>query len=439
MALAYLSHVLPNLTETFIYREIFQIRERGFDVRTYSLRRPEPSYVAEEARPIYVTTWYLLPVGMSALVASHCSFIFRGPVEYARTLWRMVGGTHSRPRDRLRSLTHFGEGVVLARRMQHDGITHIHAHFASQAASVARVVHLLTGIPYSFTGHAHDIWHDRILLPEKIEEARFVATCSQMGKRYLVSQAPAGASEKIRVVYHGLDVQAFPYIANGEGRGKDLILSVGRLTPQKGFPDLIKACAILKSRAVRFRCIIIGRGEDKEQLQGLIESAGLAGLVTLQGAVAQERIREYYRRAWVFALPCVDTADGNRDGIPNVLMEAMAMGLPVVTTTNSGQPELIRDGVDGLLVPAHSPLVLAEAIARLFDDGELRERIRTAARRRMEDAFDCRKTIEPLVDLFRAHVPEPARKAGATCEAQPGGRGDVGAGMRGRGPASAAG
>jgi glycosyltransferase involved in cell wall biosynthesis len=347
----------------------------------------------------------------------------------------MLRGTHHRPKDRLRSLTHFGEGVVLARRMQRDGITHIHAHFASQAASVARVVHLLTGIPYSFTGHAHDIWQDRILLPEKIQEARFVTTCSRMGKRYLVLQAPPGTSEKIHVVYHGLDVQAFPYIANGEEREKNLILSVGRLTAQKGFPDLIKACAILKSRSLHFRCIIIGQGEDKEQLRGQIESEGLAGTVTLQGAVAQERIKEYYRRAWVFALPCVDTADGNRDGIPNVLMESMAMGLPVVTTTNSGQPELIRDGRDGLLVPVHSPVVLANAIERLFDDGELRERIRTEARRRMEDAFDCRKTIEPLVDLFCAHVPELARKAGTTREGQPGGRGVVRTGMRGRNPA----
>ncbi len=138
MALAYLSHVLPNLTETFIYREIFEVRDRGFEVRTYSLRRPEPAYVAEEARPIYTTTWYLLPVGVAALLASHCSFIFRAPFRYARTLWKMLGGTHSRPKDRIRSLTHFGEGVVLARRMQHDGITHVHAHFASQATSVAR-------------------------------------------------------------------------------------------------------------------------------------------------------------------------------------------------------------------------------------------------------------------------------------------------------------
>lgn len=416
MPLAYLSHVLPNLTETFIYREISQIRDRGFDVMTYSLRRPEPSTIAEEARLLHATTWYLLPVGIRALLASHCRFALRAPFNYVRTLWRMVKGTHSRPKDRLRSLTHFGEGAVLARRMQSDGITHIHAHFASQAASVARVVHLLTGIPYSFTGHAHDIWHDRILLPEKLEEARFVATCSQMGRRHLVSQAPAGAVEKIHVVYHGLDVQTFPYIANGEGREKNLILSVGRLTPQKGFPDLIKACAILKGRAVRFRCVIVGQGEDKEHLQALIESVGLGRFVTLQGAVAQEKIRGYYGRAWVFALPCVDTRDGNRDGIPNVLMEAMAMGLPVVTTTNSGQPELIRDGRDGLLVPAHSPVLLADAIAQLFGDSELRERIRIEARRRMEDTFDCRKTIEPLVDLFRLCAPDMAGKAGAAFE-----------------------
>ncbi len=405
MSLAYLSNVLPNLTETFIYGEVFRVRERGFDVRTYSLRRPAAIYFAEEARPIYATTWYLLPVGLSAFVKSHCSFMLHAPLRYLRAFAKMMTGTHNRPKDRFRSLMHFAEGVVLARKMQEDGVEHIHAHFASQATSVARVVHLLTGIPYSFTGHAHDIWHDRILLPEKLHEARFVATCSQMGRRHLLSQAQSDVSAKVHVVYHGLDVDKFPYLPNGEGREKNFILSVGRLTAQKGFPDLIKACAILKGRGIEFTCTIIGQGEDKESLQALIESEGVAGLVVLAGAVGQEKIKEYYRRAWVFALACVDTADGNRDGIPNVLMEAMAIGVPVVTTANSGQPELIRDGRDGLLVPSHSPAILADAIGTLFDDVHLRKRVRTEARKRIEDSFDCRKTIEPLIDLFHMLVP----------------------------------
>ncbi len=404
MSLAYLSNYLPSLTETFIYREIFQLRAGGVDVRTYSLRRPDGPYFAEEAAAISRDTCYLLPVKASVLLKSHLAFLLRSPLSYAAALWKMLTGTHLCRRDRLRSLMHFGEGVALAHRMLADGITHIHAHFASQSASVARVVHLLTGIPYSFTGHAHDIWHDRLLLPEKLREAKFVVTCSQMGKRHLTGQASDDVSEKVHVVYHGLDVRRFPFCGNGEGRERNLILSVGRLTPQKGFPDLIEACALIRSRGVMFKCVIIGQGADREQLQRLIDSEGLSEHVTLQGAVAQEQMKDYYRRAWVFALPCVDTPDGNRDGIPNVLMEAMAMGVPVVTTGNSGQPELIRNGIDGLLVRTHAPADLADAIISLCTDEALRRRVTAEARKRMEEVFDSRKTIEPLLDLFRAHV-----------------------------------
>lgn len=404
MPLAYLSNFLPNLTETFIYREVFQLRNRGVPVLTYSLRRPGPDYCAEEAAPIYSETYYLLPVKTSVLLRSHLRFLFHTPFIYAATLWKMVAGTHLRGRDRVRSFMHFGEGVVLACRMRADGITHIHAHFASQSASVARVVHLLTGISYSFTGHAHDIWHDRLLLPEKLREAEFVVTCSRMGRQYLVAETSEDVSEKVHVVYHGLDVDSFPFCGNGEGRETNLILSVGRLTPQKGFPDLIRACAIIRDRGVKFRCVIIGQGTDREQLQKLIESEGLLSRVMLQGAVHQEEMKEYYRRAWVFALPCVDTPDGNRDGIPNVLMEAMAMGLPVVTTANSGQPELIRNGTHGLLVRTHSPADLADAIVRLCEDEALRGRITVEARKRMEETFDSRKTIEPLLGLFNGYV-----------------------------------
>jgi colanic acid/amylovoran biosynthesis glycosyltransferase len=342
-----------------------------------------------------------------AILKSHIKFLWQGPWKYARTLYKMLKGTHRKGRDRIRTLMHFGEGVVMADRMQADGITHIHAHFASQSASVARVIHLLTGIPYSFTGHAHDVWHDRLLLPEKLREARFAVTCSDMGRRALVAEAREDVSDKVHVVYHGLDVDRFPYCANGAARERNLILSVGRLTAQKGFPDLVRACAIMKGRGFDFRCIIIGQGEDRTVLERLIEAEGLSQEVKLEGAVPQERIKGYYQKAYVFALPCVDTPDGNRDGIPNVLMEAMAMGLPVVTTGNSGQPELIRNGIDGVLVSTHAPESLADAVMKLCTDDLFRESIRSSARKRMEEVFDCRKTIGPLLTLFQRHL-DPA-------------------------------
>ncbi len=315
----------------------------------------------------------------------------------------MLAGTHACAKDRLRSLMHFGEGVPLAQQMLRDGVGHIHAHFASQSASVARVVHLLTRIPYSFTGHAHDIWQDRLLMPEKLAEAAFVVTCSDNARRSLLAESPRDAPAKVHLVYHGLDVDNFPY-CNGDEREKNLILSIGRLTQTKGFPDLIAACGLLAARGFPFRCVIVGEGEERTRLEAMIEESGLSGKVSLAGALRQEEIRAYYRRAWVFALPCVDAADGNRDGIPNVLMEAMASGVPVIATANSGQAELIRHGTDGLLVPVHSPDRLAEALAAVCSNDALRERLSAAGRDKIVNSFDNRKTIEPLICLFREWV-----------------------------------
>lgn len=400
MKIAYLTNYFPSLTETFIYREVKEVRRRGIDVATYSLRRPDPASISKESVPLFSTTSYLLPVGLPVLLKAHLALVLSHPCRYATTLIKMVSGSHGCARDRFRTLMHFGEGVVMAERLKRDGVGHIHAHFASQSASVARVVHLLTGIPYSFTGHAHDIWWDQLLLREKLDEAEFAVTCSDRARQTLLEKSRRIAPGKVHLIYHGLNVEDFPYCANHAERERNLILGIGRLTPTKGFPDLIVACSLLRSRGLRFRCVIVGEGEERAALERLISSRGLADRVVLVGAVPQEGVRAYYRRAWVFALPCVDTRDGNRDGIPNVLMEAMASGVPVVTTTNSGQPELIHHGIHGLLVPPGSPEELAGAIALICEKEELRERMVSEARRRIVEDFDSRKTIEPLIRLF---------------------------------------
>ena len=406
MGLAYLTSYFASLTETFIYREVMELQRRGFTIRVYSLRRPERDKLSREAIDLYDRAGFLLPVKIFRVATAHVGRVLRNPGTYFLTLWKMLSPTHSGIRQRIRSFLHFAEGVILAQWMERDGITHIHAHYASQATSVARVVHLLTGIPYSFTGHAHDIWHDRLLLPEKISEASFVICCSRLGRACLLDEALAGEGEKIHVVYHGLNPDEFAPEATKKGREINLILSIGRLTEQKGFSDLLAACALLRQRGIEFRCLIIGEGELRQSLTATIERLGLGGHVELVGAVPQEVIRDYYRKAWMFVLPCVDTADGNRDGIPNVLLEAMSMGVPVVTTTNAGQIELIEHGRHGLLVPPCSPERLADAMALLCQNWELWAALGRASRARVIADFDSRRTIEPLADLFERHVPD---------------------------------
>ncbi len=401
--LAYLANYFPSLTETFIYREVMELKRRNIAVTLYSLRKPGETEVSEEALMLREETSYLLPVSAGELLASHAWFFGRAPLTYIGTVLKMVTGTHNSFRDRVRSLTHFGEGTVLARRMLREGITHIHSHYASQSTSVARVVHLLTGIPYSFTGHAHDIWHDRLLLPEKLREAAFVATCSTFAKEFIAREEKT-CDEKIHVVYHGLDVRKFTPPAGEKLRIRNRILSVGSLGPTKGFPDLIRACALLRQKLADFECVIVGEGPMREELERLISDMGLSGTVRLVGSVPQEGLIDFYHEAWIFVLPCVIADDGRRDGLPNVLMEAMATGLPVITTRSTAQEELIEEGRHGLLVAPHAPEELASAICTLCRDDELRESLGTGGRRRIVRDFDNRTTIEPLLRLFDKYV-----------------------------------
>lgn len=398
MSLAYLSNFFPSLSETFIYREVLELKRRKMPVRCYSLRRPVLARLSQESVPLYEETFYLLPVPVGRLLAAHLSFLFGHPVKYFSCFVKMLCGTHHKLKDRWRSLMHFGEGVALARRMRQDGITHIHAQFASQSTSVARVVSLLTGIPYSFSAHAHDIWHDRILLPEKLQEARFVACCSQCGKNELIAQGRPEDAGKVHLVYHGIDVRRFTPPADGV-RKDNLLLAVGRFESVKGFPNLVKACLLLKEQGVKFRCRIIGDGDEKELVTAMVQQHDLQDVVELPGAMTQEQLLAHYHEASVFVLPCIP--DGTRhDGIPNVLAEAMATGLPLVTTPVGGILELVTPEKDTLLVKSGQVDELAATLGRILEDKPLRLQMGAAAHARVADCFDNRKTIEPLLDFL---------------------------------------
>ncbi len=403
MKLAYLTNYFPSLTETFIYREVLELKRRGYSINVYSLRKPNRSDISQEAVGLYDTTRYLLPVDVLYLFKCHLKFLLGSPQLYVMTLWKMLTGTHKNTKGRLRSLMHFGEGVVLADVMLRDGVSHIHSHYASQSTSVARVIHLLTNLPYSFTGHAHDIWHDQLLLPEKLIEAKFVVTCSKFGRQWLLKQSNHDVSAKVHVVYHGLDTRKFTPPEN-EDRKNNLILSVGSLGETKGYPDLIRACAILRDKNFEFDCVIVGEGPMRSELEDLVASCQLEDRVSLIGALSQEEIISRYQSAWVFALPCVTVDDGRQDGLPNVLMEAMASGLPIITTKCTAQTELIENDKDGILITPHSPEELANAIKMLCEDAGMRNKIIVEARRRIEYCFDSRQTVEPLLDLFARFV-----------------------------------
>jgi glycosyltransferase involved in cell wall biosynthesis len=276
--------------------------------------------------------------------------------------------------------------------------THIHAHFATWGAATALAVHRRTGIPYSFTAHATDIYRASIEadgLVERLAGARAVVTVSEANRVHLESVlAAAGRSGVIRKIYNGLDLEKLTVSLSDREPG--LVVSVGRLIEKKGFPDLLAAMAQLDSGA---RCVIAGDGPDREQLQRQINLLGLGDRVRLAGAISAADSLALIAGATVFALPCVISADGDRDALPTVVLEAMALGTPAVSTDVNGVPEMLGEGC-GIVVPQHDPDSLAVALRQLLASSARRSNIAQAARQRMTERFDVRRNVADLRSLF---------------------------------------
>jgi glycosyltransferase involved in cell wall biosynthesis len=302
------------------------------------------------------------------------------------------------------------QAALLAREARLKGITHLHAHFATASTTVARLAAKFARIPYTFTAHAKDIFHESVC-PEdfrrKLEDAAGVVTVSDYNLRYLRENYGL-AAERMRRVYNGLDLQRFTYKAPLHRLPK--IVAVGRLVEKKGFADLIGACATLAASDRQFTCEIVGSGELEADLRGRIEQSGAGGMVRLIGPRPQAEVVRFVQEAAAFVAPCVLGEDGNRDGLPTVLLEAMALGTPVISTDVTGIPEVLRDGETGLLVPQRNSAVLAGAISRLTGDSTLRVRLADRARRLIEADFDVQDNAAQLREIFAGSA-ESSRKA----------------------------
>ncbi len=268
-------------------------------------------------------------------------------------------------------------------------VAHLHAHFINEPAGVAELVHLLTGIPYSVTAHAKTSICRPAELVRKMAKAKFIVTCNDYNRRYLTPDGRRCADIKI---YHGLDARLFQADAAVYPSAEaSLVLSVGRLRPKKGFHCLVDACGLLKIGGHEFRCMIAGYGPLRGELETRIAKLGLEDTVSLTDMLTQGEVIALYKQASLFVLPCRITADGDRDGIPNVLAEAMAMELPVVSTNIAGIPELVEHNRTGILVRPEDPVELAAAIARLLDQPQLREELGKAGRERVCQMFAAEK------------------------------------------------
>lgn len=390
-AILYVIGTYPLLTTTFIDREIRELRDQGVEVDIVSIRRTERQLSASQEDAQAEVT-YVLPASTRRVISANLRYLTRRPVAYLGLLWRLLSGDHPTRRLRMRTLLHFILGVHVAALVEPRAPARVHAHFLDRATTVAIVISRLLDIPYSATAHANDIYVKPVLLPEKIRWSDFVATCTGYNANHLGSIADGS---KIRLIYHGLELGAYRPRREAAGR-RSRILAVGQLKEKKGFRHLVDACRILELAGHDFLCEIIGEGPLRSRLESQIRDLGLEDRVRLLGALDHRDVIERMRDASVFALPSIVTADGDRDGIPNVILEAMAVGLPVVSTRVSAIPEVVVEGETGILVDPGDPEALAGALADLLTDGGLARRLGGGGRLLVERSFDVHQNVAEL-------------------------------------------
>src|SRR5262249_17453852 len=310
---------------------------------------------------------------------------------------------------------HVYQAVVLARHVRSRGIGHLHAPFAHENTTVARLAARFAEISYSFTARAKDIFHESVRsddLSRKLLDAAGVVTISDYHLAYLREHYGSAAAH-VQRIYNGLDLDEFKYEA--PDRREPLILAIGRLVEKKGFADLIDACGILARDHCRFECRIVGGGTLKDGLTRQIDRLGLGGRVELVGPRPQREVMALMQRAAVLAAPCIIASDGERGGLPNVIQAALALGPPVVSTDVTGIPEVVRDGETGVIVPQRDPPALAAALKTLLHDSSLRVRLAAGGRRLIEVEFDIRKNAARRRAIFEAaarHTPVRAQGVG---------------------------
>ncbi|HET7706565.1 MAG TPA: glycosyltransferase [Thermoanaerobaculia bacterium] len=396
----------PTVTETFILREMIEMEKQAQPVRVVPMIRENPRVIHEAAKP-WVGRALYTPFLSLPIVLANLRAMLRRPLRYFGLLTRLVLGTLTSPEVLARTLAVFPKSVYLAEQLTREGIRHVHAHYATHPSTMALIIAGLSDITFSFTVHAHDIQVNRALLRWKLRETRFVRSISDFNRRFLEGLYPAEATGKIDVIHVGIEPQ--PYEENGQrvqpSAGTPKILCVAAHKPYKGLPVLIEACRILRDKGVPFVCDIVGDGPMRAELESMIRAANLESAVRIAGARPQEEVTRMMAEASVFALPSIIAADGQMEGIPVALMEALASGRPVVTTSISGIPELVENGVNGLLVPPGDAAAFAAALERVLSDPAMRAEMGRQGQRKVRAEFtldECTRMLVARLDRENA-------------------------------------
>ena len=398
----------PRISETFISNEILLLEKLGFTLHLFSMRQPRESFSHESVKRIKAPVDYLpetLLLPLPRFLYHNILLAKKTPLAYAgalKTAWRRFLRTR-----KIATLKHLLQaGYLVNHLLPGRKIVHFHAHFAHSPASVAMFASQLSGIPFGFTAHAKDIYtSDPRQLSEKIDSARFVVTCTEYNRDHLL-EITKGAATPIHRIYHGTDLSLFTEKKLEQPASPYRILTVARLTAKKGLPTVYGALRMLCDRGIQLQHTLIGDGDQRKKILSLIKKLKLNHFTRWLGTQPHNVVLEHYRQADLFVLGCEVAPNGDRDGIPNVLLESMAMGVPVVATSVSAIPELVEDGKTGLLVPPGSPQQLANAILRLLTEQELRRKVIEAGRARVLQEFDSSVLIRDLAAIYRQEIKE---------------------------------
>lgn len=388
-----------GIGNAWVANELHRVDAEGIPFRIHALYRDDQNFFASEwAQKLERSTNYLYPLSPIAVACA----VALAPIRFGSRFWRALGNAMFGEREsftnRIKGIAHLAVACLWANSLRKDVPSRIHSQWIHSCGTVGMYGAWLLGVPFSFTGHAADLFRERAALGDKIRRADHIVCISNFHRDFYIGEGADPA--KLVTVYCGIDTSHFRPLARERMEPPLRIRSAGRLVEKKGFADLIDACAVLRDRGIPFDCIIGGSGPLEQALRERVAARGLDGMVRLTGeSLKQERIPDFMSGADVFCLPCVWAKDDDVDGLPQMLMEAMACGLPSVSTRLVGIPDLIEHGRGGLLVEPGDVEGIADAIERLYLDADLRMRLAAGGRTRVLETFDLRNCLEPLFDM----------------------------------------
>ena len=403
--IGYILKGYPRISETFISNEILLLEQLGFSLRLFSMRHPRENFCHESVKQIKARVDYLpteLLLEFHRLIIPNIFLAAKKPRRYHQAL--KIAGERYRRTGKLATVKHLLQAGYLTNSFleKEPEISHLHGHFAHSPTSVTMFASTLSGRPFSFTAHAKDIYTSNPeQLREKIHKARFVVTCTNHNAEFLQNLAGPDTTP-IHCVYHGIDLKLFSAPERDvTATNPYKLFTVARMTEKKGLPDLYHALSLLKERGVTFHHTLIGDGDDRDKILAHISRLDLDNECTWLGTRTHAEVLEQFRVADLFVVACRIADNGDRDGIPNVLVESLAMGVPALSTTVSAIPEILKHRETGYTVEPANPALLAGAIETMLKDQELRARVSRQGKQWVAEQFDNRHWVEKLAEIFR--------------------------------------